>query len=73
MCGRLSNPENGVVSQQTPRVVGSVAVYNCRRGFIIVGNSRRVCQPDGRYSGRAPTCHGVCVCVCVCVCVSVYA
>ena len=58
MCGRLSNPENGGVSQQMPRVVGSVAVYVCRRGFRLVGNSRRVCQPDGRYSGTAPTCEG---------------
>ena len=59
-CGRLSNPQNGKVFQQTPQVVGSVAVYSCNSGFILRGQRNRVCQIDGGYSGVAPTCEGKC-------------
>lgn len=58
-CGRLSDPENGAVRQRRPAIVGSVAVYICNRGFRLVGQRKRVCQSNGRYSGQAPTCVGM--------------
>ena len=58
VCGRLRDPENGDVAQRRPALVGSVAVYSCDDGFELSGNSRRVCQLNGRYSGVAPVCEG---------------
>lgn len=35
---------------------GSVAVYRCSPGFELVGDRRRVCGQDGRFSSSAPIC-----------------
>lgn len=59
LCGELSDPENGNVVQARPPIVGSVATYTCKRGFILVGSSVRVCQLGGTYSDQAPTCRGI--------------
>ena len=58
MCRQLQDPENGAVTQRRLPFVGSVAVYTCNNGFELNGNSRRVCQSNGRYSGEAPVCEG---------------
>ena len=36
--------------------MGSMAVYICNDGFLLVGNEARVCQSDGNWNGRAPQC-----------------
>ena len=47
ICKQLSDIDNGAVSQKNPAVAGSVAAYTCRRGFKLIGSSRRVCQSNG--------------------------
>ena len=32
------------------------AIYECKPGFELVGNSRRICQSTGSWSGDEPTC-----------------
>ena len=54
-CGNLANPTNGRVDL-TGKTVGSTATYRCKRGFRLQGQSRRTCQNNGQWSGRAPTC-----------------
>lgn len=61
VCGKLSNPINGAVTQENPPLVGTKAIYTCRKGFVLVGSSRRICQNNGRYSGSAPNCDGECL------------
>ena len=39
-------------------VAGSVATYFCDAGFELVGNSIRICEEDGNWSGEAPICAG---------------
>lgn len=56
-CGSLDNPEDGQVSL-TGITVGSKAIYSCNKGFILAGDSRRVCQISGKWSGEAPVCRG---------------
>lgn len=54
-CDNLSNPANGrvVLSGNNP---GSTATYRCNAGFRLRGESRRTCQTNGQWSGKAPTC-----------------
>lgn len=54
-CPTLPAPANGDVSL-TDVTVGSTAAYSCDIGFELVGNSRRVCQSDGTWSGEDPIC-----------------
>ena len=54
-CGPLSPPDNGNVDVPIT-IIGSVATYSCDSGFFISGNSQRICQMDGLWSGSAPTC-----------------
>lgn len=54
-CGDLDDPENGEVSL-TGTTFGSNATYSCNDGYFLEGESSRVCQSDGNWSGEAPTC-----------------
>lgn len=57
-CGRLMDPANGRIeySSTTPL---SVAVYICLSGFGITnGQTERVCQENGTWSGFDPVCEG---------------
>ena len=56
-CGPLPPPDNGIVDVPIT-TVGSVATYSCDNGFLVSGNSQRICQMDGFWSGSAPTCSG---------------
>ena len=55
LCPKLANPENGRVwfNGVTP---SSIADYSCNKGFKLVGDAWRKCQPNGEWSGEAPTC-----------------
>ena len=55
-CGTLPNPANGRVSHTTGTTVGQTATYNCNPDYNLVGDSTRVCQATGVWSGSAPTC-----------------
>ncbi|XP_019850127.1 PREDICTED: CUB and sushi domain-containing protein 3-like [Amphimedon queenslandica] len=54
-CGGLLNPLNGRVLL-TGTDAGSRATYSCNEGFVLQGPQRRVCQANGQWSGRDPTC-----------------
>ncbi len=56
-CGRLDNPDNGLVtvSGVSP---GSSAHYRCNTGFELVGVASRICLQSGQWSGSAPSCQG---------------
>ena len=55
LCPALTNPDNGMVMWDT-LAPGGVATYICDPGFILVGDSTRICGSDGTWSGMAPTC-----------------
>ena len=40
----------------TNTTFGSVAVYSCAVGYRLAGNNTRVCQPNGTWTGVAPSC-----------------
>ena len=54
-CGRLFDPRNGDVSFKTT-TFNSRAAYSCNNGFLLVGQTTRVCQRNGEWSGKAPVC-----------------
>ena len=37
-------------------VFGSRATYHCNPGFILWGNSTRLCDSTGQWTGQAPRC-----------------
>ena len=53
-CGTLSDPVNGQVSFSST-TYNSVATYTCSIG-ILQGDSSRICQADGSWSGSEPFC-----------------
>ena len=56
-CAPPPDPANGRVSI-TGTIYGQTATYSCNTGYDLVGNSTRVCQATGVWSGSAPTCQG---------------
>ena len=56
VCRDLSNPANGRVSLSIGVLIGSRATYTCNSGYSLVGDSTRVCQDDGSWTGRVPIC-----------------
>ena len=54
-CEDLKSPTNGMI-QYSSNCSGLVAKYECNEGAELVGNSERVCQCDGTWSGSNASC-----------------
>ena len=54
-CGKLDDPEYGDV-EFSSTTEGSKATYTCRKGYYLVGDSKRVCLYSKDWSGDAPIC-----------------
>jgi len=37
-------------------VIGSVVVYSCNEGYMLLGNQNRTCLTNGKWSGDTPVC-----------------
>ena len=62
-CGPLSNLTNGQVSHTAGTTFGQTATYSCNTGYNLVGDSIRMCQANGEWSGSVSTCQSMfCVC-----------
>ena len=55
MCPPLPEIDNGMV-EVSSLFPGGVATYTCDPGFILVGDSTRICRDTGTWSGEEPTC-----------------
>ena len=58
-CSTLSNQVNGQVSHTAGTAFGQTATYSCDTGYNLVGDSTRMCQANGIWSGSEPTCQGM--------------
>ena len=56
-CGDPGQPSNGN-SSFSSTVEGSSVFHSCQSGYNLVGDRRRVCRGDGRWSGSLPECRG---------------
>lgn len=56
-CGVLEPPLNGKVMLMGT-TVGSLALYNCDLGHILLGSAMRKCDANGEWSGSEPVCGG---------------
>ena len=54
-CNSLMAPANGSVNHPQTTFMAT-ATYSCNLGYIIEGQTTRMCQVDGTWSGSAPTC-----------------
>lgn len=57
LCDRPSMPPYAQISGDR-RTVGSVIRYSCIGQRTIIGNTTRMCQLDGQWSGSPPHCSG---------------
>ncbi len=57
-CPNLEDPENGSVDDGD-NLPGTIAKYTCDDGCRLVGSSKRLCQKDGSWAGKAPICKGM--------------
>ncbi len=55
-CAALTPPVDGSIDRTTTGMVGDVATYSCDSLYYPVGERTRTCQPDGAWSGSAPSC-----------------
>ncbi|XP_072026993.1 uncharacterized protein [Amphiura filiformis] len=55
ICNSLVAPANGGL-YFTRTSVGGVVTYTCDEGFMLMGMEQRVCQENGQWFGRIPTC-----------------
>ena len=61
-CAALASVAHGSVEATNGGTYPSTATYSCEPGYSFSSSSTassRVCQPDGSWSGVAPTCSGV--------------
>lgn len=58
LCDRPSMPPYAQISGDR-RTVGSVIRYSCIGQRTIIGNTTRMCQLDGQWSGSPPHCSGM--------------
>nr|XP_014341913.1 PREDICTED: CUB and sushi domain-containing protein 1-like [Latimeria chalumnae] len=56
-CGHPGIPSNAILSGEK-FTYGAVIYYSCTAGRTLLGNSTRICQEDGRWSGSLPHCYG---------------
>lgn len=54
-CGHLDYPDKGSVTLSGTQL-GSKASYYCTEGYVLIGESERVCLASREWSGVAPTC-----------------
>lgn len=57
-CPALAGPTGGTVDAPL-LTYGATATYACNTGNKMIGTATRSCQPDGSWSGTAPTCAAV--------------
>lgn len=57
-CGFPGYVLNGLVHGSS-YAFNDVVTYNCTRGFVLVGQKRRTCGPDGSWSDEPPECQPV--------------
>eukprot|EP00301_Raphidiophrys_heterophryoidea_P025278 c8447_g1_i1.p1 GENE.c8447_g1_i1~~c8447_g1_i1.p1 ORF type:complete len:1664 (+),score=455.37 c8447_g1_i1:88-4992(+) len=56
-CTELDTPVNGVkVCDGEPHTSGTSCEFSCESGYSIQGDSKRMCQMTGLYSGTQPQC-----------------
>ena len=53
-CPSLLYPDKG-----TLRIHRREAIYDCQDGYTLVGNIRRYCQKNGKWTGEEPFCRGI--------------
>ena len=58
-CGTQTNPDNGQVTHVNGTTFGQTATYSCDIGYNLLGDSTRMCQTTGVWSGSTPTCQGM--------------
>ena len=58
LCPTLAIPDGGNLST-TGQTFSSMATYSCNDGYRMNGESIRICQPEGYWSGNAPSCTAV--------------
>lgn len=57
-CPDLEHPGNGKVVY-TATTFNSPATYECKYGYMLVGEAQRRCGPNKRWSGQEPQCKGM--------------
>ena len=54
-CFNLTAPSNGQVSLTTT-TFGSVVMYTCKEGYLVMGSAMRECLANGSWSQQEPVC-----------------
>ena len=56
-CPPLPTPFNGTVLVSEMKEIGTFkATFTCNRGFNLIGDSELLCEMEGKWSNRPPTC-----------------
>ena len=54
-CPPLMNPDGGNVNVLS-RMQGSTATYSCNEGYLLEGDSSRICDGTAMWTGNEPVC-----------------
>ncbi len=59
MCLSLAPLTNGMISYSDPTLgEGAVATHSCNRNYVLIGDTKRTCQSNNKWTLSAPYCAG---------------
>jgi hypothetical protein len=56
VCPQPATPSHGFLVIDGNRLLNSVAIYSCSKGYKLQGEAEQVCTPAGQWTGNTPTC-----------------
>lgn len=56
----MTEPQNGYVNTSQGSIYSAKTIFSCKEDYLLVGEEMSVCEEDGKWSNKPPTCVAKC-------------